>query len=117
MRPSLVWRDLNEFDDILDPRRWQHRAAFLRLVADGREGGQPWSVTSTGPRKARLAVAVAEAFGVTERQADAWIGAFAVEGSIQILDWTRRNRAVAEVWAINPDFQTEDDAETEAMRE
>ncbi|CAM5377924.1 hypothetical protein ATER59S_01684 [Aquamicrobium terrae] len=114
-RPSLVWRRLDPDDGIADPQLWPHRAAFLSMVADGR-AGQPWSITSTGPRDARLAVAMTDAFELTERQARAWIEAFAEEGSITVVDWVRPNRTVTKVWAVNPDYQTEQDAETEAMR-
>lgn len=116
MRPSLVWLNLEADNEFLDPQRWPRRMEFLRLVADGREGGQPWSVTNTGPRKARLAVAVSEAFGLTERKAEAWIAAFASEGSITVVDWKRPNRTVASVWALNRDYQTEEDADSEALR-
>lgn len=120
-RPSLIWRSLDSTDEFLDPQRWRHRAAFLRLVSDGRiegdQGGQPWSASGTGPRNARLAVAVSQAFDLTEKQAVAWIRAFADEGSISIVDWVRPNRTVTKVWAINPGYQTEEDAETEAIRE
>lgn len=115
-RPSLAWRNLDTGGEFLDPQRWQHRAGFLRLVADGRDDGQPWSATGTGPRKARLAVAVGEAFDLTEKQAGAWVKAFAEERSIIIEDRLRPNRTVAKVWALNPDYQTEEDAETEALR-
>jgi hypothetical protein len=117
-RPALIWRDLSASQEgFLDPLHWEHRQAFLNLVDDGREGGRPWSVTTSGKRDARLDVAAAERFDITERQATQWISAFAVEGSIVAKDWTGPNRSTSTVWAINDGYQTDEDAETEELRD
>lgn len=116
IRPSLVWRDLDA-GEFVDPQHWQHRSAFLRMVADGRPDGQPWSASNKGPRDARLLPAMAQAFGVTEKQAGVWVQAFAAEGSITIAEQKRPNRSVAHVWKINRGYQSEEDVETEEIRE
>lgn len=116
VRPSLVWRDLDA-GEFVDPQHWQHRSAFLRMVADGRPDGQPWSASNKGPRDARLLPAMAQAFGVTEKQAGVWVQAFAAEGSIRSVEQKRSNRTVAWVWKINRGYQTEEDFETEEIRE
>ena len=116
VRPSLVWRDLDA-GEFVDPQRWQHRSSFLQMVGDGRPDGQPWSASTKGPRDARLLPAMSEAFDLTEKQAGAWVQAFAGEGSITIAEQKRSNRTVALVWEINRNYQTEEDAETEEIRE
>lgn len=120
LRPSLIWRDLDATDDFLDPLRWKHRDEFLRLVAEGciRQGKEPrpWSASSQGPKDVRLSVAISRRFDLTEKQAGSWIKAFADEGSIRVENWTSPSRTVSLVWELNPEFQTEDDEETEAMR-
>ena len=115
IRPSLVWRDLDA-GEFVDPQRWQHRGAFLRMVAKGRADGQPWSASNKGPRDARLLPAMAQAFGLTEKQAGVWVQAFAAEGSIRIVEQKRSNRTTAWVWEYNRDYQTEEDIETEVIR-
>lgn len=119
-RPSLDWRNLGTVGEFFDPLYWEHRNEFLRLVAEGcvREDKEtrPWSGSVTGPRDVRLTVAVAERFDLDEKQASELVAAFAAEGSIRVVDWEGPNRTTSKVWALNPDFQTEEDTETEALR-
>lgn len=115
IRPSLAWCDLDA-GEFVDPQRWQHRSAFLRMVDEGRADGQPWSASNKGPRDARLLPAMAQVFGLTEKQAGVWVQAFAAEGSIRIVEQKRSNRTTAWVWEYNRDYQTEEDIETEEIR-
>lgn len=119
-RPSLVWRNLGTVGEFFDPLYWEHRDEFLRLVAEGcvREDKEtrPWSAAVKGPRDVRLTVAVAEQFDLDEKQARELVAAFETEGSIRAEDWEGSDRTMSKVWALNPEFQTEDDVETEAMR-
>jgi hypothetical protein len=120
-RPALVWRDLDRMDGLVDPQRWQHRAAFLRLISDGRTDleheGWPWGTSNSGKVDARLDAAVATLFDVTLVQARQWIDAFAAEGSIVASDWTSPNRNKTKVWMRSENYTSDEDAETEAMRE
>lgn len=120
VRPSLIWRDLSRMEGFVDPQRWQHRTAFLQLVDNGRDDDgherQPWSVSTKGKRDARLDVAVSQRFRMTETQALQWIQAFAQEGSIIMVERVGKNRTTSNVWAVNRDYQSEEDTETEAIR-
>lgn len=119
-RPSLVWRNLGTVGEFFDPLYWEHRDEFLRLVAEGcvREDKEtrPWSAAVKGPRDVRLTVAVAEQFDLDEKQARELIAAFESEGSIRAEDWAGSDRTTSKVWVINPEFQTEEDVETEVIR-
>ena len=50
-------------DEGFDPKTWEHREEFLRLVQEGRGQRRLWSTAVSGPTAARLDVAVADQFG------------------------------------------------------
>ncbi|MBL8577725.1 MAG: AAA family ATPase [Mesorhizobium sp.] len=121
VRPSLIWRDLASAEGFYDPKRWLNRQQFLRMIDDGREGDDgkyvPWQASSKGRREARLNVAVSQRFDITEKQAEGWLAAFENEGSIIKVKWKTPQRNEIDVWALNPDFQTEEDTEAETIRD
>jgi hypothetical protein len=101
---ALRLADLESVGDFIEPETWEHREAFLKLVADGRDNdaqsGWPWCTTLQGRADTRLDKQIAAHFKLTLDQAQDWIAAFEAEGFIERDQWTSPKRNKSEVWRV-----------------
>ncbi len=99
--PGLRRIVFGQMDEGFDVHTWEHRDELLQMVREGRGNGRLWSTATTGPKPARLAVAVAEHLGLDAKQAADVLARFESAGLIKRGEQRGDDRKVSEVWMLS----------------